>query len=337
MSTNKLNLNFIFFSLVLMYLVQIGMITSFLQSVCFLFYYKRSFLITLLGFFLFLTSSFWFLRSVRFQSEFFTFLFSSNCLSYCEKIQNSLVGLSQKKPLVLFLLIHTYFCILLLHFFFYCTGIQELPVEYVYNFFNLLRIAFFPPVLLVFVLNYSPVSPEIVESTYPHIKKILNNLLNILTEHSNYKKNPKTALGLYGVTLTTGAVVYNKKSIQESVKNTTDTLGLDLKDPPPFMSGTGNTTEDEIAAKAISLLSEVEISSPITLSIKDVTAFLKGQPSLRDQLHKALSDYKIAESQHLARLKQLKENGDQIGMSPLARRSTSAKEEIPSIIEDFLF
>lgn len=340
MSTQKLNLDFILFSLALMYLIQIGMITSFLQSVCFLFYYKKSALITLFGFSLFLTSSFLFLRSVGFQSEFFNFLFISNCLSYCEKIQNSLMNLSQKKPLVFFLLIHTYFCTLLLHIFFYFNGIQELPVEYLYNLFNLVRVAVFPRILLVFVLNYSPVSPEILESTVPHIKKILSNLLSLLAEQSNYKKNPKKAFGLYGVTLATGAVVYNKKNIQDNVNDATETLGLDFKPPPAFISGTGNTREDNIAAKTFSLLSELKLSSPLLLTFNDLKALLKNEPSLRDQLQKALSDYKFEESQYLARQTKLKESADQGSISPLARRSTSANEEtpqIPSIIEDFFF
>ncbi len=126
-----------------------------------------------------------FVANLKFQTKFFNFLFSSTYLSYCERLKNFLFNFSQENPSVFFLLIHTYFCILVLHFFFYLKGIWNLPVEYLYNVFNLLRIGVFPPIILLFVLNYSPLPPEITEATFPHLKKILENFFCLLVENTD--------------------------------------------------------------------------------------------------------------------------------------------------------
>ncbi len=78
--------------------------------------------------------------------------------------------------------------------------------------------------------------------------------------------------------------------------NTTETLGLNIKDTPLFVSGTGSSKEDQIAATTISLMAELKMSGALSITVNDLSCLLKQEPTLRDRLQKSLTDYKLAEA-----------------------------------------
>ena len=328
---------------ILSYWLIFSLLISSLQSLHFLIFGFRNQSLVFLGLFLFICFLTCLLISSTFKQKLFEFLVNSYVNRYCTKVVEFVRSFSKKHPSASFFLFHFYLCLLFVHTGLLYQGINDDFVEYPFYFLNLIKILFFPLIIVSFLYKFAPYSSELANLLDKQVSRHLGDALEYVAEFGNVKKNPRTALALY----TSGLVFYAGNTYGEKLENDVKKLashhGIDLKNRPGWDNSELPGSE-ELLNKTNRLLSHVIVERPLTLFREDAWSLLSGKPTFREKAERLMCDYTMFENKHS--LIKRKESAEQLKMSPLAFESLKEKIEIPiktkspeisSIVEAFIF
>lgn len=339
---NKEIFRFAFF----VYLFHICFLTSLSQCIYFLSYYSRSTNIHLLGYFSFIVVVVIALFSVKFRQFYFTLVFNEISIKFIIKLKEILTKAQNQYSYTCFILFHFYIAFSIFHFMMLYFYEIDVTFEIVYQLLNLIRLFFFPLILLMVTLTLFPdffkMEGIVVESSNKLIIQATSQLLDFLKELGNVKKNPKTAGLIYAITGTGLVATAHRFNLQEQFTQTTEKLGINFADVPPAL--VNDPAGYELYKSVLKTISQID-QSALSVLASDIKSFLTKNPTLREKLTLDLTHFKAADALYEAKKQQSLEKAGEIGVSPLARASTdlevnpssSAVSKIPTIIEKLVF
>lgn len=324
---NRENLKFAF----LVYLVNICFLTSLSQCIYFLSYYSRSLEISLFGYFSFIVVVVIAFFSIKFKQFYLTLIFNAISIKFILKLKEFLAKGQKNYSYICFILFHFYIAFSIFHFMMVNFYQIEVTFELVYQLLNLIRLFFFPLILLMVTFTLFPdffkMEGLLSESSNKLIGQAISQLLDFLKEQGNIKKNPKTAGFIYVVTGAGLVATSHKYQLQEQFRNTTEKFGIDFANVPPDLLNVPGGYE--LYKAALNTISVIDRSAFYVLAT-DIQSFLTKNPTLGEKLAQDLVDFKAAEALSQAKKQQIIDKANEIGFSPLAVPSTDSKTELSS-------
>lgn len=323
---NKEYLKFSFF----VYLVNVCFIASLAQCFYFLRFYAKNPLINTVGYLSVIVVVITALFSTEFKNYYLKLIFNKISIKIALKLKEILFIAKEKYEYFCFVFIHLYIIFSLIHLtmiFFYQI---DLSLEIFYQMLNLIRLLFSPLLLIVIGFSLYPnfLKMENIagEATIKAIDQVTSQAIEFLGQLGNYKKNPKGALVLYAGGLTLMIGVGHKINLKTQFEDTTKKFGLDVAKVPECLID--DPVGQELYKSVLATASKVD-QSALSILASDIKNFLSGQPTLREQIARDLTQFKASEALVSAKRQLSQSQADDISLSPLARRSTTDSELEP--------
>lgn len=339
---NNEYLRFAFF----VYLFNICFLTSLSQCIYFLCYNSRNINIIIFGYLSLIVVLVIALFSVKWRQFYLTLVFNEISMKAILNLKPILSVAQKQYSYTSFILFHLYIAFSVFHFMMIFLNQIETPFEMLYQFLNLIRLFFFPLILLMVSLSLFPdffkMEGILGEATTKLMAQATTQLLDFLKEMGNIKKNPKTAGFLYVVAGTGMVATSHKYQLQKQFKSTSEQFGFNFAEVP---SALVDDPEGYALYKSVlKTISQID-QSAVSLLISDIKSFLDKNPTLREELSKNLVNFKAAEALFEVKKQKSLEKANEIGLYPLARASTDSEinpadsvvSKIPTILEKFIF
>ena len=174
---------------------EICFLTSLSECIYFLVHFSRNTYIIVCGYFSFFVITGLAFFSVKFREFYLTLVFNEFSLKYISFLKEVLAKAQKKYAYMCFIFFHTYLAFSVFHFMMLYFYEIDRSFEFFYQLLNLIRLFFFPLVVVVITLNFFPNLLKMEEVLGESGNKILaqacSQFLEFLKEHGNIKKNPK--------------------------------------------------------------------------------------------------------------------------------------------------
>lgn len=271
--------------LILFFLVNVSFLASFSQSIYFLLNFQRSLTITLIGYVSVIIMYMFYLYKENFLRNYLSLLQNSIVLNYSEKCINLLENLSPNK---LWFLIHGYFNLSILHVLMYSYFGIDILFESLYQGFNIIRLAFFPIAILLYIYKMIPTELETLANAQT-TKKLGQAAAEIAT---NPGKNPRAAAVLFGGTLVVAAVKANGQNRKEQLEESKKIINTNEVDPE-LVADPANTGLREAFIEKVNV-DTLCTSSSAKIAFQDLKGlFLPGHKTVGTRIEETTRNLKI--------------------------------------------